>query len=332
MDPDDLANLTALIAAGRGQPAPPSVPSETDRLADALLVYGQPRPPIPVDDQRRQHLAWALMNYRPKGSGAPVTGPAPDQPVTSSAPALSPQSYGDVDLASAPIGSRVPGAPYGGQMIQAADTRPLSWPADRFLPTQGPDTDRYWRGPSSPEQSLDLSGFSPNAFGAGDLPQNMTVSDKGAAFIRSWEQGPGGGPAEKPYPSLEGGAPTGGVGHKYQRGEPVPAVLTADQIDRQYQSDLRRQQDFVRNNVRVPLTQNQFDALTSLAFTSPRAFGPDSELLKALNAGDYAGAAQQFNRWNTVPHNGGRIVERGLTNRRGAEQDMFLQGLYSDHQ
>lgn len=325
MDPEDLDNLTALIAAGRGRPlAPPSSPTQPELLAHALMTYRQPRAPSPFDEQRRQALAWGLMNYRPNGSGDPLGAPAS---------AVPPQSQGDIDLGSAPLTAPSAGAPYGGQLTRVADVRPLDWPVDRLLPAQGPATDRYWRGPSSPDQSLDLSGFSPNAFGAGDMPQNMAISDKGAAFIRSWEQGPGGGPATKPYPSLESGTPTGGLGHKYQHGEPVPAKLTPDQIETQYQSDLRKQEDYVRNNVHVPLTQNQFDALTSLAFTSPGAFGPDSQLLKAINDGDYVGAAQQFSRWNKVKQKDGRFaVERGLTNRRGSEQDMFLQGLYSEHQ
>lgn len=46
-----------------------------------------------------------------------------------------------------------------------------------------------------------------------------------------------------------------------------------------------------------------------------------STLLKLLNAGDYAGAADQFLRWNKA---GGNVLS-GLTARRSAERQMFLE-------
>lgn len=72
--------------------------------------------------------------------------------------------------------------------------------------------------------------------------------------------------------------------------------------------------------VKVPLTQNQFDALVSFAYNvGLGAFG-DSTLLKLLNAGDIDGASKQFERWNKA---GGK-VSNGLTRRRNAEKALFL--------
>ena len=45
-----------------------------------------------------------------------------------------------------------------------------------------------------------------------------------------------------------------------------------------------------------------------------------STLLKLLNVKDYAGAAEQFSRWNKA---GGQVLA-GLTKRRAAERAMFL--------
>ena len=85
---------------------------------------------------------------------------------------------------------------------------------------------------------------------------------------------------------------------------------------------------FVRQLVKVPLTQNQYDALVSFVYnvgpdidadTIPEGLG-DSTLLKKLNAGDYAGAADEFLHWN---HANGKVLA-GLTRRREAERALFL--------
>ncbi|MCK2118973.1 lysozyme, partial [Pseudomonas juntendi] len=46
-----------------------------------------------------------------------------------------------------------------------------------------------------------------------------------------------------------------------------------------------------------------------------------STLRRLLNSGDYAGAADQFPRWNKA---GGKVLA-GLTRRRAAERDLFLE-------
>jgi len=74
----------------------------------------------------------------------------------------------------------------------------------------------------------------------------------------------------------------------------------------------------VNRLVKVPLTQNQFDALVSLVFNC----GPDplnKALGSMLNAGDYKGAADQFLLWK----NAGKM--RGvLLPRRQIERNRFL--------
>lgn len=75
----------------------------------------------------------------------------------------------------------------------------------------------------------------------------------------------------------------------------------------------------VAEAVTVPINQNQFDALTSLRYNiGPRAFR-NSTLLRRLNAGDYAGAAEQFGVWVKS----GTEVKRGLVARRAAERRLF---------
>ncbi|HAK9115445.1 TPA: lysozyme, partial [Salmonella enterica] len=72
--------------------------------------------------------------------------------------------------------------------------------------------------------------------------------------------------------------------------------------------------------VKVKLTQGQFDALVSFAYNLGARTLSSSTLLRKLNAGDYAGAADEFLRWNKA---GGKVLN-GLTRRREAERALFL--------
>lgn len=97
--------------------------------------------------------------------------------------------------------------------------------------------------------------------------------------------------------------------------------ITEKIADKFLYGDLRRFEEGVNEACRgIGLTQNQFDALVSLAFNIGLARFESSTLLKRLKAGDYAGAADQFLRWNKV---NGRVV-KGLSERRKKERERFL--------
>lgn len=83
--------------------------------------------------------------------------------------------------------------------------------------------------------------------------------------------------------------------------------------------DLERFESAVNKYVKVPITQNMFDALVSFAYNIGDGAFIGSTLLKKLNAKDYAGAAAEFKKWNKA---GGQVLT-GLTRRRKAEQTLF---------
>ncbi|OQS42352.1 lysozyme [Chromobacterium haemolyticum] len=97
-------------------------------------------------------------------------------------------------------------------------------------------------------------------------------------------------------------------------------VITQAQADALLARDLSRFESGVTRLVQVPLNQNQFDALVCFSFNLGLGALQGSTLLRLLNAGDYAGAAGQFPRWNKA---GGKELT-GLTRRRVAEQALFL--------
>ncbi len=72
--------------------------------------------------------------------------------------------------------------------------------------------------------------------------------------------------------------------------------------------------------VKVPLTQNQRDALVSFIYNVGVGAFSSSTLLKLLNAGDVQGAAKQFAAWNKSLGK----VNNALVARRQTERDLFL--------
>ena len=115
-----------------------------------------------------------------------------------------------------------------------------------------------------------------------------------------------------------------GYGHTDAAGSPKYATsknltLTEAEGAAILQRDLERYEADVLRLVKVPLTDNQFGALVSFTYNLGAGNLGSSTLLRKLNAGDYAGAANEFPKWNR----GGGKVMTGLVRRRAAEQALF---------
>lgn len=117
------------------------------------------------------------------------------------------------------------------------------------------------------------------------------------------------------------GVLTIGFGHTGKLPKGFHAPLSADEaLDLLVDYDLPRYEKAVTDLVRVPISQNEFDALVSLCYNiGVRAFR-DSTLLARLNEGQYNASAFQFEKW--VYAGGGKM--RGLVRRRNAEKGLFL--------
>lgn len=105
-------------------------------------------------------------------------------------------------------------------------------------------------------------------------------------------------------------------------GKPVGLgmVISQETAERLLKNGLVSYERDVMKVVRVPLTQEQFDALVSFAYNLGSRSLSSSTLMRKLNAGDYAGAAEEFLRWDKA---GGKVLP-GLTRRRAAERKLFL--------
>lgn len=119
------------------------------------------------------------------------------------------------------------------------------------------------------------------------------------------------------------GIPTSCVGHTstVTRAD-VGKVVTPAVCDDLLRRDTKVAVTAVQTSVKVPITQEQFDALVSFTFNVGAANLKSSTLLRRLNAGDCAGATAQFGRWNMAR---GKVLP-GLVKRRAREAALFNQG------
>nr|WP_311527988.1 lysozyme [uncultured Ralstonia sp.] len=116
------------------------------------------------------------------------------------------------------------------------------------------------------------------------------------------------------------GKPTIGYGHLIRPGETFNGPISQQQAEALLRKDLADTEQGIGKAVRVSITQGQFDALASFVFNLGAGRLRSSTLLRKLNAGDYAGAANQFLLWDKA---GGKPL-KGLTKRRQAERKLFL--------
>jgi lysozyme len=96
-------------------------------------------------------------------------------------------------------------------------------------------------------------------------------------------------------------------------------VWTQAEADDRFASDLAKFAEGVSAKLTAPTNQNQFDAMTSLAYNIGLGNFGSSTLLRLHNEEDYEGAAAQFPAWCKQAGN----VLAGIVKRRAAEQAMY---------
>ena len=152
----------------------------------------------------------------------------------------------------------------------------------------------------------------------------MNISQAGVDLIKSFESF-----RSRAYPD-QGGRLTIGWGHA---GADVPlmGVITPQDGERLLRRDLDEAERGVNALVRVPLNQNEFDALVSFTFNEGSGKLSSSTLLRLLNGAEpREDVAAQFVRWDWVRVNGTEVQDDGLYKRRCREAELFLTPPTSD--
>ena len=104
-------------------------------------------------------------------------------------------------------------------------------------------------------------------------------------------------------------------------GKPInpKLIITKEKAEQLLNLDVEKFEKAVISLVKVPIKQNQFDALISFCYNVGIGNFQSSTLLKLLNEKKYTAAGEQFGRWVYVD----KKVSQGLVNRRNAEAELF---------
>ncbi|MGM7646776.1 lysozyme [Nocardia sp. JW2] len=167
----------------------------------------------------------------------------------------------------------------------------------------------------SDEERKDIASSKPGA--AEEKPSHndaseYSVSPTGISLVKSHEG-----------VELEAYQDTGGVwtiGYGHTAGVQPGDQITQEQAEKYLQQDLASSEAAVRNLVKVPITQNQFDALVSFTYNVGPGGLENSDVLARLNAGDTAGAQEAFSKF-TYDSQGNQ--QNGLVRRRQDEANLF---------
>ena len=129
----------------------------------------------------------------------------------------------------------------------------------------------------------------------------------------------------KPLPS---GA-TIGYGHLIKPNEDFRNGISESKATELLRADIATAERAVRDNITVPLSQNQFDALTSLAYNIGSKNFANSTVVKYVNNPNFHSSVYPNleSAWKAWTRSQGNVL-KGLVNRRQNEWDMYNHGIY----
>lgn len=140
----------------------------------------------------------------------------------------------------------------------------------------------------------------------------MNLSSNGIAIIKKFE-----GCRYIAYQDIVG---VWTIGYGFTKGVKFGMSMSPEECDSRLLSEVRSYEAAVLAACTVKPTQNQFDALVSLAWNIGIAGMSKSSVIKYHNKKDFVNAAKSFGMWNMA---GGKVVQ-GLVNRRAAEAALYL--------
>ncbi len=144
----------------------------------------------------------------------------------------------------------------------------------------------------------------------------MPTSCAGIEFIKNYEK-----LRLKAYKPTPKDKWTIGYGTTVIDGKPIQPGLeiTKEQAELYLCEHLKELEKIIEENVKAPITPNQYDALISLVYNIGETQFKQSTLLRYLNRGHYGLAGKEFHRWI---YQKGKPLS-GLIARRQAEKEIF---------
>lgn len=147
------------------------------------------------------------------------------------------------------------------------------------------------------------------------MNEHLSVSERGLEIIKEFE-----GLYLSAYLDPVG---VWTIGYGHTLGVYPGMTITAQEADKLLRQDVAGHVQGIYNSVRVPLNQNQFDALASFVFNLGANILSNSTLLEYINSKQWYAAAEEMKLYNK----GGGMVLEGLVRRRNMEAELFLSGL-----
>ena len=139
----------------------------------------------------------------------------------------------------------------------------------------------------------------------------MNISEEGLSLIKKFE-----GCELKAYRCA---ANVLTIGYGSTKGVTEDMEITKEEAESILKEEMHEYEGYVNDMVKVPLKQNQFDAMVSWVFNLGSTNLSSSTLLKKLNNSEYDEVPSQIKRWNKA---GGKVLD-GLIRRREAEALLF---------
>ena len=146
---------------------------------------------------------------------------------------------------------------------------------------------------------------------------NLTLSDSGLALLKRLE-----GFRAEPMTLADGRVL---VGYGHVQSSPPPAPLSEAEAEALLRADVAPVVTALNEKILTPVTQAQFDALVSFAFSIGVAAFARSDVLRRLNAGEPIAAACAMDAWRKSRVTGEPAVLDVLVRRRTAEKALFLE-------
>jgi lysozyme len=139
----------------------------------------------------------------------------------------------------------------------------------------------------------------------------MKTSSQGIDLIKSFEEF-----MPTAYQDV-GGVWT--IGYGFTEGVKEGDTITQEEADARLAQELEEVENYVTSVCKVTPTQNQFDAMVSLAYNIGIGNFKVSSVLADHNKSDFKDACKAFMLWNVVKGN----VVVGLTKRRYEESQLY---------
>lgn len=117
------------------------------------------------------------------------------------------------------------------------------------------------------------------------------------------------------------------IGYGHTKTAKSGMKITEEEAEELLREDLKEFEEFIDTVVKVPITENQFSALVSFAYSVGIGVLRTSILLKLLNEGNIQAASDQFLRCN---QSSGQKLTSPLTQRR-LERNLFLKQISASH-